>query len=92
MNNVFAGRGDVLIGHGELRNNLAVARSVFVNPAEFDYRLKAGASAIGRGTDPGSAHGLELCPTAEYVHKAGKRSRSCSGTFDIGAFEYRGVR
>jgi hypothetical protein len=89
VNNVFAGRGDVLSGPGELRNNVAVARSVFVNPAEFDYRLKAGASAIGRGTDPGSAHGFELRPTAEYAHKAGKRTRSNSATLDVGAFEYR---
>ena len=92
MNNVFSGRGEVLSGPGELRNNVVAARSVFVNAAGFDYRLKDGAAAIGRGIDPGNAHGLELRPMAEYVHKAQKRARSSSGKLDLGALEYRRER
>jgi hypothetical protein len=92
LNNVFSGRGEVLSGLGELRNNVAVARTDFVRPADFDYRLKASAAAIGRGVDPGSAHGFELRPTAEYAHKAQKRVRSSSGKFDAGALEYRRER
>jgi hypothetical protein len=87
VNNVFFGRGEVLSGSGELRNNLVAAKSDFVDPAGFDYRLKTGALAIGRGVDPGSAHGFELRPTAEYAHKAGKRTRSKLGKLDLGAFE-----
>ena len=89
VNNVFSGRGDVLSGPGELRNNVVTARTDFVDPADFDYRLKAGAAAIGRGVDPGSAQGFELRPTAEYAHKAGKRPRDTSGKLDAGALEYR---
>jgi hypothetical protein len=89
VNNLFAGPGEVLTGSGELRNNLAVAKTDFVDSAGFDYRLKTGATAIGRGVDPGSAHGFDLHPTAEYAHKAGKRTRSNPGKLDLGALEYR---
>jgi hypothetical protein len=89
VNNVFSGRGEVLSGPGELRNNVVAARSDFVDPAGFDYRLKAGAAAIGRGVDPGSAYGFGLRPTAEYAHKAHKRARNGSGKLDAGALEYR---
>jgi len=92
VNNVFSGRGQWLSGPGELRNNVAVVITDFVDPANFDYRLKAGAAAIGRAIDPGSAYGFELRPTAEYIHKTKKRTRINSGKLDIGAFEYRRER
>ena len=89
VNNVFSGRGDLLSGPGELRNNVIAAKTDFVEPTDFDYRLKTGAAAIGRGVDPGNAYGFELRPTAEYAHKAGKRLRGDSGKLDAGALEYR---
>ncbi len=89
VNNVFSGRGAVLSGPGELRDNVAAPKSHFADSAGFDYRLKPGAAAIGRGVDPGSAHGFELRPTAQYAHKAGKKPRGNSGKLDLGAFEYR---
>jgi hypothetical protein len=92
VNNVFSGRGDVLSGPGELRSNVVAAKTDFVDPADFDYRLKSGAAAIGRGVDPGSAYGFELRPAAEYVHKAGEGPRGNSGKFDVGALEYRRER
>jgi len=92
VNNVFSGRGDLLSGPGALRNNVVAAKTDFVNPAGFDYQLKAGAAAIGRGVDPGSAYGFELRPSAEYAHKAEKRTRSRSGKLDVGALEYRRER
>jgi len=92
VNNVFSGRGVVLNGPGELENNVVSEKTAFVDPAGFDYRLRAGAAAIGRGVDPGSAHGFELRPTMEYAHKTGKRSRGNSGKLDAGAFEYQNVR
>ena len=92
VNNVFSGRGDVLSGPGELSNNVVSAKTAFVDPAGFDYRLKAGAAAIGRGVNPGSAYGFELRPTAEYAHKAKTGTRSSSGKLDLGALEYRRER
>ena len=92
VNNVFTGRGEMLSGPGEARNNVVAAKSAFVAPAAFDYRLKAGAAAIGRAIDPGSAHGFDLRPVAEYAHKAQKRARGSSGKLDAGALEYRRER
>jgi hypothetical protein len=79
----------VLSGPGEPINNATVARSMFVNAAAFDYRLRDNAAAIARGIDPGTVHGVELRPVAEYVHKAGTRPRSASGKLDLRALEYR---
>jgi hypothetical protein len=92
VNNVFSGRGEVLSGRGELRNNVVAAKSDFVDASGFDYRLKAGAPAIGRAIDPGSVYGIELRPTAEYVHKTQKRARNTTGKLDVGALEYRRER
>jgi hypothetical protein len=91
-NNVFSGPGQWLSGPGELRSNVAVAKTDFADPTNFDYALKAGASAIGRATDPGSAHGFDLRPTAEYAHKAQKRVPNSSGKPDAGALEYQRAR
>lgn len=92
VNNLFSGRGEVLSGPGELRGNIAVPKTDFVDPAAFDYRLKAGAAAIGRGIDPGSAHGFALRPVAEYVDGAQRRVRNNRAKLDAGALEYRGER
>ena len=92
VNNVFSGRGDVLSGPGELSSKFVSAKTAFADPAGFDYRLKAGAAAIGRGVNPGSAYGFELRPTAEYAHKAKTGTRSSSGELDLGALEYRRER
>lgn len=89
-NNIFSGTGEVLVGPGKLRNNVVAAKADFVDPANFDYRLKAGAAAIGRGIDPASARGVRLRPTSEYVHKAQGRARSDSGKLDAGALQYDG--
>lgn len=92
INNVFAGGGEVLNGPGELRDNVVAPKSDLVDAAGFDYRLKPGGAAIGRGIDPGSAHGIELRPTEEYVHRAGSRQRANRGKLDAGALEYRRAR
>src|SRR6266481_4039653 len=92
VNNVFTGRGEVLSGPGEARNNVVAPKTAFVAAADFDYRLRAGAGAIGRAIDPGSAQGFDLRPTAEYAHKAKKRARDSSGKLDAGALEYRRAR
>jgi hypothetical protein len=89
VNNVFSGQGELLSGPGKLSNNVALIRTAFANPDDFDYRLKVGAAAIDHGRDPGSAHGVELRPNAEYGHKARKKTRGSRGKLDAGAFEHR---
>jgi hypothetical protein len=89
VNNLFSGPGDLLTGPGEMKNNVTGRRSDFVAASRFDYRLKARSAAVGRGIDPGSAHGVALRPSEEYVHKAQHRPRNTSGKLDVGALEYR---
>ena len=94
MNNVWAGPGEELYGGAtaELRNNLQVKPSDFVAPAEFDYRLRPGSVAIGRGIDPGQARGFDLRPIAKYVHKVQGRSRARMEQLDLGAFPSEPIR
>jgi len=89
INNVFSGPGELSAGKGELRNNHRAARSELVDPDNFDYRLRAGSRAIGRGLDAGSAYGFLLRPGAEYQHPMQMRRRSAPGHLDLGALEYR---
>jgi len=76
--------GRLLSGPGELCATTLLPADDFVNPADFDYRLKAGAAAIGHGVDPGravassSSHG-------RIRSQDGKRPRGNSGTPDVGA-------
>ena len=89
INNVFSGPGEVLSGSGEMLNNLRVGKSDFVDPADFDYRLKDGALAIGGGIEPGRARSFDLRPHAEYAHPLQMHLRRKSGALDLGALEYR---
>ena len=49
VNNLFSGPGTVLSGPGELQHNRLAARSDFIDPANFDYRLKEGAAPRDQG-------------------------------------------
>jgi hypothetical protein len=89
LNNVFSGRGELAVGHGELRNNRRIPKGQFVDGAKFNYRLKSGSTAIGRGIDAGSAYGVALRPSFEYEHPLRMRSRATSGPLDVGALQYR---
>ena len=89
VNNIFSGPGEILSGPGELRYNVVARKTDFVDAANFDYRLRPGAAAIGFGVDPGSARGLDLRPSAQYDHTAQAAPRSGIGGLDAGALEYK---
>lgn len=89
QNNLFSGPGELLAGPGEVRNSLRAGLSDFIDAQNFDYRLRKGSSAIGKGADPGAPYGFALRPTSEYVHKARHRARNDSGALDLGALAYR---
>jgi hypothetical protein len=91
-NNIFAGRGTVLSGRGELTHNLASLNPGFRSRSDFDYRLEATSPAIDGGTDPGRANGFSLTPTEQYVHKTSREPRPVTGRLDIGAYEYAPAR
>jgi hypothetical protein len=90
INNVFSGPGEIWSGPAQVdaKSNLVVPTSDFVAASEFDYRLRHGSGAIGRGIDPGRANGFDLRPAFEYVHRASGRRRSAREPLDLGALEY----
>ncbi|MCC7487777.1 MAG: right-handed parallel beta-helix repeat-containing protein [Burkholderiales bacterium] len=90
VNNLFVGPGQILDGHAELWSNARASRGDFVDAGAHDYRLAAGAAAIGAAVNPGRVNGFDLAPSAEYVHPAQSRARPRKGRLDLGAFQYRG--
>ncbi|MGH7393014.1 MAG: right-handed parallel beta-helix repeat-containing protein [Candidatus Rokuibacteriota bacterium] len=91
-NNIFAGRGVVLRGPGELVRNLSGIEPGLLNREGFDYRLRGDSPAIDAGVDPGIVHGFSLAPTAQYRHPANGEPRASIGPPDLGAHEYQGSR
>jgi hypothetical protein len=89
VNNLFAGPGELGAGNAEFRSNRRVGKADFADWTNFDYRLKPGAAGIGRGSDPGSAYGVALRPSADYQHPLKMRPRRSSGPLDLGALEFR---
>lgn len=85
VNNIFVGRGTVLNGPGDAKNNLTTDKALFVDPVNYDYRPRPGSKATKQAVDPGAGAGFSLRPVEEYVHKA--RSRPRPSAADLGAFE-----
>ena len=91
INNLFVGKGTVLAGPGEQKQNLAVEDASFKNRAAYDYHLLPGSVAIDKGIDPGrSAGGFVLRPGFQYVHPLGSEVRRQQGPIDVGAYESGG--
>jgi len=69
VNNLLVGHGDLAPGvPGDLRNNANVDWNVFVQASHQDYRLRDPKNPPLRPLDPGTADGVSLQPTREYVH------------------------
>jgi len=91
VNNIFAGRGTVLRGaRGDLSHNLVSRHPGFVDAASHDYRLRPDSPAVDAGTEPGSAHGVDLAARFEFAPTPGRTPRIADGAVDVGAYEYRG--
>jgi len=87
VNNLFAGRGTVLDGPGEVTHNLITTDPGFVDRTGGDYRLGPGSPAIDRSVPPDRGRGIELAPVAEYVDHCRERPRPRVGALDTGAYE-----
>ena len=91
INNLFVGKGMVLVGPGEQKQNLAVEDAGLKNRAAYDYHLLPNSAAIDKGIDPGrSASGFVLRPGFQYVHPLGIEVRRQRGAIDVGAYESGG--
>jgi len=68
-NNLLVGQGkleDAIAG--DYKNNPSVDWQPFEFAAREDYRLKRDSRWVGKAVDPGTANGVSLEPTREYVH------------------------
>ena len=92
INNIFAGRGQVLVGRAQMRNNIVTREPGFVNAAQFDYHLRATSPAVDAGTSAGTAEGMVLRPRYEYGPGGDTVARLQNGPVDVGAYEYMGPR
>jgi hypothetical protein len=91
-NNIFHGGGTPSSqASSVLDHNYAGSAALFVDAAQYDYRLLPTASAvIDAGVAPGSGGGQSLAPTEVYVHPLAAGARPVFGTIDIGAYEWPG--
>lgn len=86
-NNIFAGPGTVNTQAGSVfSENITGADLRFLDPANYEYRLRAGSPAVDRGADPGAP----LTPGFAYVHPACGEGRQTVNSIDAGAFESGG--
>ena len=88
-NNIFAGKGTACNWPtAVLEGNFTGGDPLFVNPAEWDYRLKKGSPCIDKGVDPGKAGELALKPEFQYLHPCSSEKRPDDGKIDVGAHEF----
>lgn len=91
VNNIFAGKGDIVQGTPDTVANLYFANpdsAGFVEYRIFNYHLTTNSMAIDRGINPGFADEIQLDPLAEYVHPCDSSLRHFDGNVDIGAYEF----
>jgi hypothetical protein len=91
VNNVLAGaRFLIRDGPGDDHTNFQNPRQGMVDPAAYDFRLRADSPLIDTGADPGKVGEVSLWPQFEYVHPASGRKRQRVGKVDLGAYEFCG--
>jgi len=89
VNNLFIRKGTLLIGAGELNNNLRTDHPGFVGEDNHNYRLQASSPAVDKGIKLSTHNGFNLTPEYEYKHKTKSQKRSITKKIDLGAYEYR---
>jgi hypothetical protein len=90
-NNIFYGGGTISTQASMVDDHSYSGSDVlFVDAANYDYRLLTGAPVIDAGVDAGSGAGESLTAADEYAHPAAGSARPVVGAVDIGAYEWTG--
>ncbi|HTQ47730.1 MAG TPA: MYXO-CTERM sorting domain-containing protein [Polyangiaceae bacterium] len=84
--NIFYGGGTPSSTGMLSADNMNGVDPMFVNAAMYDYHLKMGSPAIGKGVAQGSAGSFPLTPVFEYFDPVSAVARLTAK--DLGAFEY----
>ncbi len=88
QNNIFQGAGTVLSGPGTQTTNWVTANANLRDPAHYDFRLTPSSTgALSAGTVPGTAGGLALTPSYQYMHPCALQDRVTGASIDIGAYK-----
>lgn len=89
LNNLFAGGGTQVSGKAaDTAGNVSAANPPFAARSAGDFRPAEGSPAIDKGKDPGTAGGVALSPSRQYLAEADGMARPVQGALDAGAFEY----
>ncbi len=87
-NNLFVGPGTTINGSADTTTNISTNNPGFLNRTLYDYRLRATAPGINKGSDPGIAANYPLMPKYNYSYDCSGNVRINQGGIDIGAFEF----
>ena len=88
-NNIFAGKGKVMKGELELRNNFFDEDfKVFNDISIFDYHLRKDAPFIDKGISIKTSEGENLLPKYQIELNGLVKRKQIGQGFDPGAFEY----
>ncbi|MES1982150.1 MAG: right-handed parallel beta-helix repeat-containing protein [Pseudomonadota bacterium] len=88
VNNLLIGSGTISAPGAQMSNMVGTVNDL-VSAQTYDYHLKKSSRAINTGIDPGSANGIVLWATQQYVHKSGHETRPRVGAMDVGAYEFK---
>lgn len=90
INNLLVDGGSLEVpSNSKVSNNPSVDWDQFVRASRLDYRLAPNAAVIGKAVDAGSANGISLNPSREYVHPRQTRALPSGIARSPGALQIR---